>query len=311
MLIVRHPECCPDNARGAVVALGNFDGVHLGHRAVIAETKRIAASLGAPAGVMTFDPHPREFFNPGAPPLRIYPPAVKEQLLQESGAEILYLLQFNVALANLNAEDFIATLLVEQLHVKHVITGADFAFGKGRTGNPQLLADAAARHGFGYKQISAVAVNGETCSSTRIRALLAEGEVAHAAQLLGRPYSIRSRVQHGKKRGAQLGFPTANLLLDNLFLPSFGVYAVRVTLEDGRIVPGVANLGIRPTVGADAPLLEVHCFDFAEDLYGTSLDVALVARLRPEHKFDSLDAMKEQIILDARQARQHLSESML
>lgn len=302
MHVLRNLTEIPASCQGSVLALGNFDGVHLGHQAVLAETVAIAKRLNAPAAALTFEPHPREFFNPIVAPLNIISSASKAALLENAGLQALFVLRFDAALAERSAESFVRDILVAALNVRHVVTGENFTFGKGRGGTALLLEAWGKTHGFGYTRVAPVGGE-EACSSTRIRALLKAGDVHGASALLGRPYAVTGPVLHGDKRGRTLGFPTANIAVAHLFPPAFGVYAIRTTLQDGRRIPGVANLGIRPTVEGKTPLLEAHLFDFNEDLYGQTLHVELTAFLRPERKFDTLDALKKQILEDSAIAR--------
>lgn len=308
MRLFHHFSSIPPDAQGAVVALGNFDGVHLGHQAVLAETCRIAERLGAPPAVFTFTPHPREFFKPDAGPLSIYPLHDKMTLLKEAGMEFLYLARFDTAFSQISAEDFVDKVLAQDLRVRHVITGDNFIFGHGRHGDAALLTRRAADAGFKTTHVTGLCDAGGTpVSSSRIREALGTGDVKAASYLLGRPYAISGHVRHGEGRGKSLGFPTANLAVTHIFRPAAGVYAVRVKLPDGRSVKGVANLGIRPTVGGTDPLLEAHCFDFSADLYEKIIEVQLVNFIRAERKFDSLDALKTQIGLDSAKAKEILA----
>lgn len=302
MRLLRDASAIPPSARGAVVALGNFDGVHLGHRAVIGEAVRRARDLRAPAMVLTFSPHPREFFGGAA--LSIEPLAAKIRQVRELGVDFLLVKRFDAAFAALTAEAFISRVLVEALGVRHVVTGEDFAFGKGRTGHAASLAEAAASHGFCYTSVPTLLDrDGAPCSSSRIRAHLAAGDMRGASALLGRSYRIEGRVQRGDRRGRLLGFPTANLKLGRRFVPAFGVYAARIHLPDGAWANGVFNLGVRPTFGGQEVRLEVHLFDFDGDLYGKRLGIEPVERLRGERKFDGMEALKAQISADCAQAR--------
>ena len=298
-------------ARGAVVAIGNFDGVHRGHQAVLARARDLAKDAGAPFGVVTFEPHPRRFFRPDLAPFRLTEAPAKRRLVAALGAALYYELAFDAALASLPAERFVADVLAGGLGVRHVVVGDGFVFGKGRAGTLRLLQAEAARHGFGVSAVSPVAdESGVAFSSSRVRAHLAEGRPGEAAALLGRHFAIEGLVAAGDKRGRTIGFPTANLDLGDHVRPAFGVYAVRGHLpEDGAggALPGVANLGLRPTIGDGRVLLETHLFDFAGDLYGRRLAVELVAHLRPERKFAGLDALKAQIALDGARAREILA----
>ena len=307
MRVVTGYSDLPAEAKGAVVAIGNFDGVHPGHRAVLTRAAEVAETLGAPFGVVTFEPHPRRYFQPATAPFRLTPPQAKRRLIGEGGATRYYELPFDAAMAALTAEAFIERVLLEGLGVRHVIVGAGFAFGKGRTGTVSVL-EHVAHHkgGAGVTVVAPVAAaDGALASSTRVRECLARGEPERAAALLGRSWGIEGEVLAGDKRGRLLGFPTANLDLDDYLRPAFGVYAVRVVPigGDGGRWSGVANLGIRPTIGGAKAQLEAHLFDFSGDLYGRTLVVELLSFIRPERKFENLDALKAQIAQDSARAR--------
>lgn len=292
--------------RGASVALGNFDGVHLGHRAVI----DLARDPAAPLGIVTFEPHPREFFAPAAAPFRLMNAEARTHRLEKLGVAQLYQLPFDAALAGMSAEAFVAGVLVEGLGVAHVTVGTDFCFGKGRKGNVATLRAAAARHGFGVTIADLVAAGGEEISSTAIRTALAEGRPRDAAAMLGHWHRIEGAVEHGDKRGKGLGFPTANMAIEGLHLPRLGVYAVKVDILTGPhrgSHDGAASLGVRPMFGTNRPNLESHLFDFDGDLYGAHLSVALVEYLRPEMTFDGLPGLIAQMQADCDRARAILS----
>lgn len=300
----------PDAARGAVVALGNFDGLHLGHRAVLEAARQMAAQLSAPLAVMTFDPHPRRLFNPSLPVLRIVSLAERMQLLREAGVEHVFLQHFTRAFAATPARNFIEEILIGQLGVCGVVTGDNFCFGHQRGGNQAMLAQYAGQGSFHYTVVDALQSGDEICSSTRIRSLLAIGKMQEAAALLTRPYSITGIVQHGAKRGREWGFPTANIHLRRMFYPAYGIYAGRLTpLESGiwnlesRKYDAVMNLGIRPMYPLQTPLLEVHLLDASPDLYGKKVRVELLHYLRPEAKFESEDELRVQIAQDCADAR--------
>ncbi|MBM3616988.1 MAG: bifunctional riboflavin kinase/FAD synthetase [Alphaproteobacteria bacterium] len=295
----------PEAAQGSVIALGNFDGVHAGHQAVLSRARALANAKGVPLAVMAFEPHPRRFFNPALPVLRIVPFAEKARLLREIGVDYFYVAHFNAAFAALSADAFIQDILLDGLKVSHVVTGHNFAFGHKRQGDSAFLAQKSAELGFGYTQVDA-AMNGDAVySSSAVRHALSEGDVGAASAILGRPYAIRGLVIKGDQRGRTLGFPTANIRPSPLFLPKAGVYAVRVEL-DGEQMAGVANLGTRPTVDGTRRLLEVHLFDRNIDLYGRKLSVQLTDFIRAEKKFDGLDALKAQIAEDSATARRLL-----
>jgi riboflavin kinase/FMN adenylyltransferase len=325
MRLFRHYTPLPPDARGAVLALGNFDGVHLGHQAVIGAAGDIARTLGAPHGVLTFEPHPRHVFRPADPPFRLTPFRVKATQIEALGVDVMVTLHFDAEFARRSAEDFVQTVLRDGLGVRHILVGDDFVFGHGRKGTVALLTDMAVSCGFAVTTVPPVALPGtsagagaggigEVVSSTRVREHLAAGRPTAAAALLGRPWEIDGRVEAGDQRGRTIGFPTANLALGEYLRPAGGVYAVRAGIEEaGRTSwhDAVANLGTRPTVGGTDLRLEVHLFDFAGDLYGRHLRVALVEHLRPEMKFPGLDALKAQIAADSARAREILAAAKL
>jgi riboflavin kinase / FMN adenylyltransferase len=295
----------PDNARGLVLALGNFDGVHRGHAHLLHAAH--AARPDRPLGVLTFEPHPRSLFRPDDPPFRLTPSTQRADQLAALGVQHIVEVRFDAAFAALSAENFVASVLHRALGAAHVACGADFAFGHRRGGDVHFLEARCETFGIGVSVVPQLADEAGPISASRIRRALQDGYPERAAALLGRPWSIRGEVAHGDKRGRTIGFPTANIGLACYLEPARGVYAVRATLPDGRIVPGVANLGRRPTVANTVEArLEAHLFDFAEDLYGQILDVALIDFIRPERKFDSFDALKSQILLDAEAARARL-----
>lgn len=286
-----------------VLAIGNFDGVHRGHAALVERLVRIAAVLGLPPTVLTFEPHPREFFAPASAPARLTTLREKLELLAEAGAEQAMVCHFNADFASLSADEFVERVLVRGLQVRHLIIGDDFRFGRGRVGDFAFLQAAGARHGFAVEAMDSVLVGGERVSSSGVRDALAAGDMERAARLLGRPYVIDGRVVHGDKIGRQLGFNTANIRIKHNPLPMTGVFAVEVGGVGERPWPGVANLGIRPTLGGTRPLLEVHLFDFDRDIYGAHLAVRFVHKLRDEQRFPNFDALKAQIAADAAAAR--------
>lgn len=288
--------------RGASVAMGNFDGVHLGHQAVIDAARRDDMALG----IVTFEPHPREFFAPGAPPFRLMNAEARQNRLARLGVQRLYQLPFDAALAAMPAEAFVTTVLADGLGIGHVVVGADFCFGKGRAGTATMLADLGRAAGFETTILPLVAQGDGAISSSAIRAALAEGRVRDAAAMLGHRHRIDGPVIHGARRGRELGYPTANMSVAGLHLPRLGVYAVQVQVMDGDhtgTYGGVASLGVRPMFGENAPNLETYLFDFAGDLYGAHLSVGLIDFLRPELKFDSLPALITQMDADSAQAR--------
>lgn len=286
-----------------VLAIGNFDGVHLGHGALVRRLVQAARQHAGVPTVLTFEPHPREFFSPKSAPARLTTLREKLELLNECGAEQAMVCRFDAAFAALSAEQFVEEVLVRGLQVRHVIIGDDFRFGKGRKGDLELLRVEGEKHGFGVEAMESVIVDGERVSSSGVRDALAGGDMERAARLLGRPYVIDGRVVHGDKIGRQIGFSTANIRIKHNPLPMTGVFAVEVGGLGDQPLPAVANLGIRPTVNGTRPLLEVHLFDFDRDIYGAHLSVRFVHKLRDEQKFPSFDALKAQIALDAQAAR--------
>ena len=288
--------------RGGAVALGNFDGVHRGHQALIANTAKQAHTLDAPVVVLTFEPHPRRFFVPDTGPFRLTLPPAKTRLLEEQGVQAILAQRFDEAFAALPADAFVDEVLLQGLAARHVVCGYDFTFGARRGGNVEKLRKLGHERGFGVTVLDPVMREGEIYSSTRIREALRAGWASEAAELLGRSWEIEGVVEQGDQRGRTIGFPTANVALGEHLRPRFGVYAVRVLVE-GTWRDGVANLGKRPTVGKLQENFEVHLFDFAGDLYGQTLRVALVDFIRPEMKFAGLDQLKAQIAADAQSAR--------
>lgn len=286
-----------------VLAIGNFDGVHLGHAALLRRLAEIASQDGLAPTVLTFEPHPREFFAPASAPARLTTLREKLELLAEYGASQAMICPFNAAFAALSADEFIEQVLVRGCQVRHLIIGDDFRFGCGRSGDFALLQAAGLRHGFTVEAMGSVTIDGERVSSSAVRESLAAGNMERAARLLGRPYIIDGQVSHGDKIGRQLGFATANIRIRHNPLPMTGVFAVEVGGLGERPLPGVANLGIRPTVGGTRPLLEVHLFDFDRDIYGAHISVRFVHKLRDEQRFPNFDALKAQIAADAAAAR--------
>lgn len=294
--------------RGGVIALGNFDGFHAGHQAVVGRAVRHAKDEGRPAIVATFDPHPVRFFKPDVPPFRLTTLAQRLELFGAAGADAMLVLPFDAALAATTAEDFITELLLDRYGAAGVVTGADFTFGKGRGGDVVTLADHARRLGFFTEMVAPVDDSEEVVSSSRIRDALRSGDCATATRLLTRPFTVRNVVQHGDKNGRLLGFPTANLEMGQYLRPRYGIYAVTGKLPDGRVLKGAANLGIRPSFDPPKELLEPHFFDFAEDLYGQEIDVAFHAFIRPEAKYDGMDALMAQIAADCDRAKRLLAD---
>jgi riboflavin kinase/FMN adenylyltransferase len=308
MRLLRHYRDCPADAKGAVVALGNFDGVHLGHRALLLEAKRLAREQNRPFGAIVFEPNPREFFRPNDEPFRLTPLRAKTRLLSELGVDLLIVLTFDKEMASMSAQDFVLDVLVKELAVAHVVVGKDFRFGKGRAGDVAVLGYMGAMEGFGTTVFAPVFADGSVkISSSDIRVALKAGKPDEAARLLGHWWRVEGHVAQGEKRGRELGYPTANLKLEHTLLPAFGIYAVRVHLSDGRVFDGAASFGVRPTFALESPLLEVHLFGFSGDLYGALIVVELIAYLRPEKKFDSLEALKAQIAADCDDAKRILA----
>ena len=297
----------PSEARGASVAMGNFDGIHLGHRSVIDAAR---AACDAPLGVITFEPHPRQFFNPDAPAFRLMNAESRANRLARLAVDHLYELPFDAVLAGLTPEDFAREILAEGLGVRHVTVGADFCFGRKRSGNAQTLARLGTELGFGVTVAPLIGDGSREYSSTAIRTALTEGRMRDAETMLGHWHRIDGEVLHGDKRGAPMGYPTANMAVTGLHLPRLGVYAVLIDVLTGPergSYKGVANLGVRPMFGENVPNFETHIFDFKADLYGQHVSVALVAFLRPELTFDSLQGLIEQMDQDSAQAREILS----
>ena len=282
----------PAHLRGGIVALGNFDGFHAGHQAVVGAARDWARLLGRPALVASFDPHPARLFQPDVPPFSLSTIGQRGEWLDAFGMDGAVVMPFNRALAALSAEEFVSEWLVTRLGVAGVVTGGDFTFGRGRSSSVTDLERLGLAHGFAARVVDAVADGGGTISSTRVRALLRDGRPGMAAELLTRPFTIRGVVEHGAKLGRTLGFPTANMTLGDYVRPAYGVYAVQVVLPNGERVDGVANLGIRPMIEPPVELLETWLMDWQGDLYGQELDVQLVAWLRPEMKLDGLEALK-------------------
>ena len=295
----------PERFRGGIVALGNFDGFHLGHQAVVGRAVARAAHERRPAIVATFDPHPVRYFKPDCPPFRLTSLDQRERLFAQAGADAMLVFPFNAGLAATSAEDFVR-LLTSEVGAAGVVTGEDFTFGARRGGNVQLLREVGAGLGMAAEAVAPVQLDGGPVSSSRVREALKAGDMATATRLLTRPFAIEGGVLHGDKRGRELGYPTANLELGRYQRPAYGIYAVRVRLDDGSEHAGIASLGIRPTFDPPKELLETYIFDFAGDLYGRTIEVALHDYLRSEEKFDSLDALIGQMRKDEAEARRLL-----
>jgi riboflavin kinase/FMN adenylyltransferase len=313
MRIFRHFEEVPEAVKGAVVAIGNFDGVHRGHQALIAAGLAEARARQCPLAVLAFEPHPQEFFRPRPDSIRLTPLRMKARLLAELGVDVLFALSFDAVMAGRSAQEFVREVLVKGLGASSVVVGPDFEFGKGRGGKLQTLREMGAGAGFLVTCFEMVTTEGAKISSTRIRQALAAAKPEEAASLLGRWWAVEARVEHGDGRGRTLGFPTANMHLGHCFAPGFGVYAVRVAIMDNDVEvsrhDGVGNFGIRPMYETKVPLMEAHLFDFDNDLYGKHLMVELISYIRPEAKFDSVPALVEQIGRDAQRARAILART--
>jgi len=299
-----HRDPLPDSLRGAVIALGNFDGFHLGHQSVVAQAAAWAQAEGRPAIVATFDPHPVRHFAPHVPPFRLTTLEQREELFAAAGADAMLVFEFDEALASLSGEEFVRDLLGARLGARGVVTGEDFTFGKGRSGNVALLREVGAGGGIEARAIGPVLESGLAVSSSRIRDALKAGDCGAAARLLTRPFAVRGEVIHGDKRGRTIGFPTANIDMGQYLRPRYGIYAVtgRV-LATGEVLNGAANLGIRPSFDPPREVLEPYFFDFSGDLYGQEIEVAFHHFLRPEAKFATMEALVSQMNADCAAAR--------
>ncbi|HBS40335.1 bifunctional riboflavin kinase/FAD synthetase [Rhodobacteraceae bacterium] len=310
MRIIRDYIYVEPQDRGASAAIGNFDGVHIGHQSVIELARSAGAKIGAPLGVMSFEPHPREYFTPQSPAFRLMSREARATRLTKLGVAHLYELNFNAALSALSPQDFAQQVIADGLGLKHIVVGADFCFGKGRAGNVQMLQEFGAQMGFGVTIAPLLENTGGQVSSTSIRQALGDGRPQDAAAQLGHWHRIEGPVIGGEQRGRDLGYPTANMSMDGLHLPKFGVYAVLVDVQDGPHAGsyhGAASLGVRPMFGINTANLETFIFDFSGDLYGATLSVGLVDFLRPELKFDTLEELIAQMEADCLQARSLLS----
>jgi riboflavin kinase/FMN adenylyltransferase len=292
-----------DADKGASVALGNFDGVHRGHQRVIAGAARGARTHNAPLGVISFEPHPRRLFHPDEPTFRLMTTHQQARVLEDLGVDRFYVLPFDYEMASFTDREFVEKVLVQGLGVRHVAVGFDISFGKGRTGSPEAMKAYGEAFGFTVSVAEAVGADGEKFSSTAVREALRDGRPEAAAAILGRPFAIEGVVRRGKQLGRELGFPTANVMLGDYVVPKFGIYATRTRLPDGREIAGASSIGVNPTTGAEEPRLEVWLFDFDEDLYGQVIETDLIAWLRPEETFETVEAMVEQIRRDEAAAR--------
>ena len=293
----------PPSWADGIVALGNFDGFHLGHQAVVGAAVAQARAEGRPALVATFDPHPVRYFRPDAPPFRLTTLEQRQDMFAAAGVDATVVFRFDPAFAALTAEQFVRERLVGCLAAAGVVTGEDYTFGNAKGGNIGVMAALGATLGFTTRAVGPVTLDGVAVSSNRIRTALRAGDPAEAARMLTRPFTVRAQVQHGDKVGRTIGYPTANLDMRGYLRAAYGIYAVRGRLPDGRVLDGAANLGIRPTFSPPKELLEPYFFDFAEDLYGQVIEVELIAYLRPEAKFDGLDALVAQMEADCVAAR--------
>ncbi len=292
----------PQHLRGSILALGNFDGFHLGHQAVVNRAVARGHHERRPVIVATFDPHPVRFFKPGVPPFRLTSLDQREELFARAGGDAMLVFRFDQELATTTAEDFVAELLGARIGAAGVVTGEDFTFGHKRGGNAEVLKKLGLQAGIAAEAVAPVLLDGTRISSGRIREALAEGNPGAATRLLSRPFAVQAVVERGDGRGRDLGYPTANLRLGDYQRPAYGIYAMRVRLDDGREFPGVGSLGIRPMFEPPVELLEAHLFEFGEDLYGRTIEVALHAFIRPEAKFDNLDALALRMREDEAQA---------
>jgi riboflavin kinase / FMN adenylyltransferase len=308
MQVIHGTDDVPAAARGAVLAIGNFDGVHRGHQALLKVVHDEAARLRRPAGAILFEPHPREFFQPERPHFRLTPLPLKLELLERFGLDLAAVLRFDASLAALSADGFIDRVLVEKLAAAHLVIGYDFRFGKGRGGDPQTLERAGAACGFGVSVVAQVAEAGEVFSSGAIRAELAQGDVQGAAQMLGWWWRVSGRVTGGAKRGTGLGFPTANIALAPGTALAHGIYAVRVHVGDAYY-QAAAYLGTRPTFDDGAPVLEVFLFHFDGDLYGRDIDVEFIDFIRPDLRFEGVEELRAQMEKDCERAREILRQA--
>ncbi len=299
----------PERLRGGIVALGNFDGFHRGHQAVVARAVARARAEQKPALAATFDPHPMRFFRPESPWFRLTTLEQRERLLREAGVDEMLVFQFDQEFANVTASEFVSEWLVRRIGASGVVTGQDFTFGKGRGGDVDQLKLLGQGHRLSVMTVSAVMEGDRRISSTWVREALQAGDCETATRLLSRPFSIEGSVEPGDRRGRELGYPTANIPIGNYVRPRFGIYAVRATLDDGRRLDGVANLGIRPSFDPPVELLEPHFFDFSGDLYGRRIEVELISFLRDEEKFEDMEALSAQIGQDAAEAKRILADA--
>jgi riboflavin kinase/FMN adenylyltransferase len=307
MQIITQYQDIPREAKGCAIAIGNFDGVHKGHVAVIKKAQEIAASKGGKAGVLTFEPHPLTLLRPEIKPFRITTDSQKALLIKQLGIDFLFAINFDKEFSEITANDFIHEILVHALGAKHIVTGEDFIFGHNRQGNTDLLSDKAAQYNFGYTKMAHVGSPSGAFSSSAIRRNLSHGNLHEVYPILGRNFVISGMVKEGNRQGRLIGFPTINLELAGYMNPAFGVYAVKIYIEGReKVFSGAANIGIRPTINGTKELLEVHIFDLSENLYGKNVAVELIDYIRPEIKFSGLEELKMQILEDCIKIRKVL-----
>ena len=307
MIRLTHDQPLPEALRGSIVALGNFDGFHLGHQAVVNRAIALGFHERRPVIVATFDPHPVRFFKPDVPPFGLTSLDQRERLFAHAGADAMLVFRFDAELASMDADAFVAEILARRLGVAGVVTGDDFSFGKGRTGDVDLLRKLGEQHGVRAEAVAQVMIDGERVSSGRIREALAAGDPGTATHLLTRPFAVEAVVERGDGRGHALGFPTANVSLGRYQRPAYGIYAVRIRLDDNSEHSGVASFGVRPTFEEGEEYLETFIFDWEGDLYDRTIEIGLIAYLRPEAKFDSVEALVEQMRKDEAEARRLLA----
>lgn len=308
--VLRDVLSVPEDARGAIVALGNFDGVHLGHQRLVSAVREIAARSGRPSAILTFDPHPAAFFAPGQPRFRLTSDRAKFKILDALGLDLAYVLRFDAELAGTSAAEFVSRIVGRRIGAAGLVVGPDFHFGRGREGTPEMLARLAGQEHLACTVAEPVQMDGAQISSSRIRSALAEGDVASANRWLGYRWFVEGEVVHGAKRGRELGYPTANVALDPGCGLRHGIYAVRVAIAPGEVRDAVASFGRRPTFDDGAPLLEINLLDFSGDLYGRRIECEFVAWIRGEERFESVDALVVRMDRDAAEARAVLSGSV-
>ncbi len=296
----------PQRLRGSILALGNFDGFHLGHQAVVNRAIARGFHERRPVIIATFDPHPVRFFKPDVPAFRLTSLDQRERLFDQAGADAMLVFQFDADLAATGAEEFVPEILAERVGAAGIVTGTDFTFGRGRSGSAEVLRELGEEHGITAEAVAPVLLDGEKVSSSRIRDALAAGDPGTATHLLTRPFAVEAVVEHGDGRGRDLGYPTANLSLGRYQRPAYGIYAVSVRLDDGGEHAGVASFGVRPTFEPEKELLEAFIFDWIGDLYGRTIEVSLIAYIRPEERFDSAEALVSQMREDEAKARRIL-----